>query len=178
MGLRVALVNHVENRRHLRDSGRDRRCVLHVVQKLDPGPSSRCWKQSLLGEDTPRAAAGAHRKTDEFDVGRPWLFRERGPCLTACEHDQAEVRARLEQRRNESPRVHFTATGFAGTRWSRLRPTRTPSGGYRLQGRAQQRSRARAALDCCAEPLRSRVTERGPGSVHAQNRIPELLRLG
>ena len=111
--LRVLLVDHVEDRRHLGDARHRRRRVLDVVEQVDASPARGAWQQRLLGEHSPRAAARAHGDVHELDLGCPRLGRERRRRLVPGEHDELELPPGLEQRRNEPPYVQLAAAGLA-----------------------------------------------------------------
>ena len=171
MRLRMPLVDHVENRRHLRDSWDRGRRVLHVVQEVDPRLPRRTRKHRLLDEHAPRAASRAHGNVDELDVRGPRLLRQRGRTLVAREHDQLQIPARLEQRGNEAPHVQLAAAGLPrnkveGVEADAHELVPAVDGEHPLD-----RGLERQPLAIAPEPVGGRLAQRRPCLVHAENRF-------
>ena len=114
MRLGEALVDHVEDRRHLRHSRQGGRSREQVVQEIDAGTGDGAAQDRLLGEHAPDTPARLNRDADDLDVLRPWLGCERSHSLIRREHDDAvEPPLQRGERPDQSARIQLRPPGLA-----------------------------------------------------------------
>ena len=176
--LREPLVDHVVDRRHLRDAGERRRRVERVVQEVDASSARGAWEERLLGQHPSRAAAARPGR------GRARRRRPMAP-RAATERPRAGEQRQLESRPASSSagtrrRTYVSPPPVSpGTRWRTLSPTRSVYAARRRVEDGLERALERQPLAVAAEPLGRRLAAaRGPASCTRTIAVGEVLRLG
>ena len=175
-GFREALVDHVMDRRYLRQSGERRRRVERVVQNVDSGTPCGVRQERLLCKHTSRAAPRANWHTDNHRLVGPGLGEERRKRLVGGKERHVQVLPG-QQRRHEPADVRLPAPGFAGNEVKDVEPDVQGLPPVNVVERLE-RALERQPLPIATEPRSRRAPQLRPRRVHSEDGVGELLRLG